>query len=139
MRKAGWVLGILLLATCAVFGFLSIPDEFRGSHGALQRSVSIGVVFYSVLATAGAIGMARRLRWSPAVVAAWGGVTTYVATVASFAFHDPGFNEPGTTVGTFATFLCVSLIALFIWWAARDAVRRASLPRATQGDHIPSS
>lgn len=138
MRKAAWILSIVLLLGSGVIGLLNASREWDDPSGALQRSVTLGVLLYGVLGVAGGVGLALRRGWSVAVAAAWGITVTYVATVASFAFHDPTFSQSGTVAGTAASGVATALITIFVVWAARSATRAPSLPRAGATNHIPS-
>lgn len=136
MRKAAWFLSIVLLLGTGLMGLLNGSREWDDPSGAFQRSVTLGVLLYGVLGVAGGVGLALRRRWSVPLAAAWAIVVTYVATVASFAFHDPTFSQSGTVIGTVASGFATALIGWFVVWAARFATRAQSLPRAGATDHI---
>lgn len=138
MRKVAWILSIILLLVTGVAGILNAWREWDDPNGALQRSVTLGVLLYGLLGVAGAVGLVLRRKWSVRVAAAWAIAVTYAATVASFAFHDPTFSQSGTVGGTIAACISTALIGWFVVWAARSATRVPSLPRAGATDHIPS-
>lgn len=137
MRKAAWILSIMLLLGTGLIGLMNAAREWDDPSGALQRTVTLGVLLYGLLGVTGGVGLALRRGWSVPVVAAWAITVTYVATVASFAFHDPTFSQSGTVIGTAASGFATALIGWFVVWAARSATRAGSLPRAGASDHIP--
>ena len=65
------------------------------------------------------------------MTAAWGIAATYTASVASFAFHDPGFADPGTKFGVISTFVsCTIMTAIYVWFARVTLRVKASVPPA---------
>jgi hypothetical protein len=138
MRKAAWILAVILLLVTGCVGLMNAAREWDDASSALQRTVWFGVLLYGFLGVAGGIGLALRRRWSVGVAAAWALAVTWAGTVASFAFHDPTFSQSGTLAGTVAALISLALIGWFVVWAARSATRAPSLPRAVATDHIPS-
>jgi len=138
MRKAAWIIAVILLFGIGVIGITNGVRELTDSHSSLQRSVNIAVLLYGVIGVAAAFGLARRRPWSVRLSIAWAVLVTYAATVASFAYSDPTFSHSGTLSGTIAAALSTALIGAGIVWVARDATRARNLPRAAGGDHIPS-
>jgi hypothetical protein len=138
MRKVGWVLAIGVLLLTGVLGLLNGVRELGDVHSGLQLTVTIGTLLYGVLGLVAGIGLARRRPWSVKASAAWAAVVTYVATVASFAYHDPTFSQTGTITGTVAACVSTALIGAGVVWAARVATRAQKLTRTEGNDHIPS-
>lgn len=89
----------------------------------LQNSVAFGDLLFGVLGLLAAIGMWRRRPWTVTVTVAWAVSVVCTATVASFSFSDPTFQEPGTMIGTIATGLSTAIVTGLIVWAARVATR----------------
>ena len=137
MKKARWIIAILLLLAAGVIGLTNLPDELREAVGFLQRSVAVGEAIYSVLGIVGGIGLILRKRWSVAVAAAFSAAVVYVGSVASIAWMEPtapmGEKAPAFAGAAIST----ALIGWFIIWAARSAVRE-NLPRPDARDHIPT-
>jgi hypothetical protein len=123
MRKATWILALALLSVTAFFGLYNGPRELSGGTTNLQRSVSIGVILYGVFGLVGVVGLARKRPWVVTVCAIWALVVVYVASVASFAYHDPSLSQGGTIVGVFAAGIVTALIGAFVVWAASVATR----------------
>jgi hypothetical protein len=119
MRKAAWILSVLLLLVTGCVGLMNAVREWDDPSSALQRTVWLGVLVYGVLGVAGGVGVALRRRWSVPVAAGWAITVTYVGTVASFAFHDPTFSQSGTVTGTIAACIATALIGWFVVWSAR--------------------
>jgi hypothetical protein len=138
MRKTGWVLAIAVLFLTGFLGVLNGVREIGDVHSRLQLTVTCGVLLYGLLGIAGGIGLARRRPWSVRVSVVWAIVVTYVATVASFAFHDPTFSQEGTIAGVVGAGVSTALIGAAVVWAARVATRAQNLPRPASSDHIPS-
>lgn len=132
MRKAGWILSVVLLLVSGFVGLMNGAREWDDPGTRLQSSVRLGVVLYGMLGVVAGVGLARRRPWSVTIAAAWAITVTYVATVASFAFHDPNFSTEGTVTGTIAAGVATALIGAFVVWMARIATR----PRAAQIDAI---
>jgi hypothetical protein len=138
LRKAAWILAVVLLLVTGIFGLVNAVLEQGDQSSLLQSTVWLGVMTYGALGVVAGIGLALRRPWSATVAAAWAITVTYVATVASFAYHDPTFSQNGTVTGTVAAGCVTALIGWFIVWAARSATRAPSLPRAAATGHIPS-
>jgi hypothetical protein len=136
MRKFTWVVAIALLLLTGFVGIKNGIAEWNQPTSLLQRTVTIGVALYGILGLSGGIGLALRRSWSAGVAVAWAVVITYVATVASFAFHDPSFSQSGTLTGTLAAGIVTALIGWFVVWTARVATRTPTLPRAHVVDSI---
>jgi hypothetical protein len=130
MRKASWILSSALLGITGAFGLMNGIDQLGDGGGALQRSVTFGVLLYGVLGLAGSVGLIRRRPWSVTLAAAWAATVTYVATVASFAFHDPRIEQQGTLSGVIGAFFGAALIGAFVIWSARAAARGPLAPPA---------
>jgi hypothetical protein len=123
MKKAGWILAIVLLLATGFLGLYNgIRDRGQGLT-ALQHSVTIAVLLYGVLGFTGAFGLLRRRRWSVGVALAWAAVVTYTGTVASFAFHDPTFAEPGTLTAVLGSFLGSGVASALVVWGAHVATK----------------
>lgn len=138
MRKAGWVLAIAVLLVTGIVGLLNGVREIGDMHSRLQLTVTLGVLLYGLLGLVAGVGLARRRPWSVRTSIAWAAVVTYVATVASFAYHDPTFSQSGTIAGTVGAGVSAALIGMGVVWAARVATRSQNLPRTSGSDHIPS-
>lgn len=136
MRKFTWISAVVLLLFTGGMGLMNAMREWDDPRSLLQRTVTIGVLLYGLLGLSGGIGLTLRKSWSVGVATAWAVVVTYVATVASFAFHDPSFSQSGTIVGTLASAIVTALIGWFVVRTARIATRTPTLPRAHVIDHI---
>jgi hypothetical protein len=137
MRKAAWIVAMVLTGITGCMGLLNGPRELGSATTPLQQSVSIGVTLYGVLGVLAAIGLWRRRPWSVTVATAWALVVCYVATVASFAFSDPGFEQQGTTAGVIGACVSTLLIGALVVWAARVSTS-GRVPKETGSGHIPS-
>jgi len=138
MRKAAWVLAILLVLATGVLGLINGIGEMGSAQTPLQQSVTVGVLLYGCLGVIAAVGLFRRKRWSVMVSALWALIVTYVATVASFAYSDPTFSRRETLAGVAGACIATALIGALVVWAARSATRPQNLPRTSVGGHIPS-
>jgi hypothetical protein len=138
MRKAAWILALALLFVSAFFGLYNGPRELGDGTTNLQRSVSLGVILYGVLGLVGGIGLARKRPWVVTVCATWALVVVYVASVASFAYHDPTLSKDGTIVGVFFAGVATALIGAFVVWAASAMTRGRRVSDAGRGGDIPS-
>lgn len=136
MKMAARFLSIALLLVTGALGLYNGSTELGQGATGLQRSVTVAVILYGVLGCAGGIGLLRRRPWSVVVSVAWTIAATYAATVASFAFSDPAFTQPGTTAGVAGAFVSIALIGAFVIWTARSATR---VPQPTERSHIPPS
>jgi hypothetical protein len=134
MRKAAWILAIVLIGITGALGLYNGPRDLGDGVTPLQKSVSIAVTLYGVFGVTGAIGLARRRRWSVTVIAAWALAVMYAATIASFAFHDPAFSEEGTLAGVIGASVSTAVIGALMIWAARSGTR---VPPSTESGHIP--
>src|SRR5688500_16682119 len=119
MRKAAWIIAIVVLLITGFLGLTNGIGELGDWTTPLQMSVTLGVLLYGVLGAVAGIGLIARRRWSATVATAWGIVVTYVATIASFAYHDPTVTESGTLVGVISAFVVTALIGVGVAWAAR--------------------
>jgi hypothetical protein len=135
MKKVGWILAIALLLVTAYAGITESFNQLGAGDTMLQRSVGYAVALYGALGVFGAVGLARRKRWSLLVIAAWAVATLYAATIASFAFSDPTFSKSGTIQGTVAAFASVAVACALVVWAARSNTR---VPSSAETGHIPS-
>lgn len=125
MKKLRFWLSMFLLVVTGVAGINSAIQEFGEGTTMLQRSVGYGVALYAVLGLVGAVGLWRRRPWAVSVAAAWGVTITYVASVASFAFHDPRFEQQGTLIGVLSSFLACSLMGWLVVSTASRETRPA--------------
>jgi hypothetical protein len=123
MRKAARILAIVLIGATGWLGLREfLSDPFDGETR-LQQSVSFAVALYGILGVLGAVGMIRRRPWSTAVSIVWAVAIVYAASIASFAFHDPGLDKPGTWQGVAGAFVACALIGWYVVWAARESAR----------------
>lgn len=125
MRKAAWVLTIVLLLGTGALGLYNGVTELTQGATALQRSVTIAVLLYGVFGLVGGVGLGLRRRWSLTVAAAWAVAVVYAASVASFAFHDPTFSQSGTTAGVIGACVATALIGALVVWSTRSVTRSA--------------
>lgn len=128
---------MVLTGITGCLGLLNGPRELGSATTALQQSVSVGVTLYGVLGVLAFIGLWRRRPWSVTVAAAWALAVCYVATVASFAFSDPAFEDEGTTAGVIGACVSTLMLGALVVWAARGAVTER-VPKETGNGHIPS-
>ena len=120
------------MAALSLGGLYNFTNEFGDQTSALQASVYWGQLLYGILGLLGAVGLARRRPWCVTVTAAWGVASAYVASVASFAFHDPAFIEEGTVAGVVGAGVSVLAVSALVVWAARVAVRAPSAPKVPE-------
>ena len=123
MRKLARYLGIFLIGLTGVIGLVNTSRDFDGGLTGLQTSVAFGVALYGVLGVLGAIWMLRRRPWCVTVAVAFAITVTYVASVASFAYHDPTFHEGSTWIGVLSAGVVTALVGWLVVWAARESVR----------------
>jgi hypothetical protein len=135
MKKVGRVIALLLLAAFGVLGLVNGVREWGDGLTGLQRSVTIAVLLYGVFGVLGFVGLVRRQRWVVPVTMAWTLASMWAGSVASFAFHDPGFEQQGTLVGVIMAALSILLVGAFVVWMAREAVRVSS---PTPTSNIPT-
>ena len=128
MRKAGWITAIVILLATGLLGLWNASSEFGEPTTGLQQSVWFGVALYGALGVLAGVGLARRRPWCVTVSAAWAVSTTYVASVASFAYSDPSFNKEGTVTAVIAACLGSAAIGSLVVWAARVATRAPASP-----------
>jgi hypothetical protein len=128
VKKLRFWLAMFLLVVSGVAGINNAMREFGEGATMLQRSVGYGVALYAVLGLIGAAGLRRRRPWVVTVAAAWGVTITYVASVASFAFHDPRFEQQGTLAGVLGSFIACSLMG---WLVVSTAIRETHAPAQT--------
>jgi hypothetical protein len=123
VKRAGRYIAIGFLALTAVAGIANAINEAGVLDTALQNSVAFADALWGVLGIAAAVGIWKRRPWAVGVSVAWGVTVAYTATVASFAFSDPTFSQPGTLTGAIAAGTATLVIAGLIVWAARVATR----------------
>ena len=133
MRKAAWILAIVVIGLTGLVGLYEGPRDIGGAETTLQKSVSIAVTLYGLFGVLGAIGLARRKPWSVPVVAAFALAVMYAATIASFAFHDPTISQEGTLAGVIGAGVSTAVFGALMVWAARSATR---LPPPAETGHI---
>lgn len=122
MRKAARWIAIVLLGLTGVLGLMNAATEVSDATTKLQSSVTFAVALYGVFGLLGAVGLIRRRPWSVTVAAAWTLAIMYAGSVASFAFHDPTFQQKGTLAGVLASGIFCALIGGFVIWAARASI-----------------
>ena len=131
MKKVGRFVAIALLLVTGVLGLREGVPSLRQDLTPLQHTVTVAVLLYGVLGTVGAYGLVRARPWIVPVTIAWAVATTYAATVASFAFHDPALRESGTRIGTASAFAFCALMSALVVWVARKALRPDAAPTAS--------
>jgi drug/metabolite transporter (DMT)-like permease len=132
MRKVSWIVAIFLMALTGILGLYNGPRELGSvASSTLQQTVAFGAALYGVLGLVGAVGLARRRSWSVTIAVAWAVSVVYVATVASFAFHDPRFAHRETIIGAVSAFASTVLVGWFVIWSARRGTRAASVAAST--------
>jgi hypothetical protein len=136
MKKFGRFVATALLGLTGILGLMNGARELDTGLTGLQRSVSYAVLIYGVFGVVAAIGMVRRSPWVVSMVAVWTLASMWAGSVASFAFHDPGLEQPGTLVGVIASAAVILLIGAFVAWMARDAMRVSS-PQSPGNIHAP--
>ena len=107
-----------MMGLTGVLGLNNAMNELGDGETFLQRSVVYATAVYGVLGVAGFVGMLRRSRWAVSVAAAWAIAICYTASVASFAFHDPGFSEDGTIFSVLGAGVAMTV---FGWIVVRGA------------------
>ena len=130
MKQAGWIVALGVLLVTSIAGLRNATNELASAVTPLQLSVGYGQLLYGFLGGLGAVGLARRRPWCVTIIAAWGVAAAYVASVASFVFHDPTFSEEGTAAGVIAAGVSVLAISSLVVWAARVATRTPAPPAA---------
>ena len=123
LKKLGWVVTILLLFVGGALGLNNAYQEIASTESGLQLSVNIAQIIYGIAGITAAVGLAMRQRWSVRATIATCVAMTYTGSVASFAYHDPGFKEAGTITGTASAFLSLVLASAFMIWIARIVTR----------------
>lgn len=123
MKKAAFFLSQALLLLSVYAGITNAIRDIGTGETFLQRTVTVAVAMYGVLGLVGVIGLWRRRPWVVPVVLAWGLASMWAATVASFAYHDPGFQRQGTAAGVMGAFVGVGLVCGFVLWVARVRIR----------------
>jgi hypothetical protein len=108
----------LLLITGGLGIREGITERSNGGT-ALQKSVTIGVVLYGVLALVSAYGLFRRRAWSVGTAIAWGLVITYVPAAAIIGYG----GEPTPVGSVLAASGVVALLALGVIWTAHQVTR----------------
>ncbi len=126
MRKAAWLLAIVLLLGTGVIGIYNGVTEVTQGTNALQRSVTIAVFLYGLFGIAGGAGLALRRPWSLTLAIAWTVAVVYAASVASFAYGDPTFSRSETGAGVIGAFAATALIGALVVWTARSATRSST-------------
>ena len=117
-----------MLLVTSIAGLYNATNELPSAVTPLQLSVGFGQLLYGFLGGIGAVGLARRRPWCVPIIAAWGLAAAYVASVASFVFHDPAFSEEGTAAGVVAAGVSVLVVSSLVVWAARVATRTPASP-----------
>ena len=126
MRKVGWALAIVLMFATGAVGLYNGVREFNDPVTAWQRSVNVAVLCYGVLGLIAAIGLFSRRRFALPATVGWALASMWAGSVASFAFGDPEFKEPGTRAGVFAAAVSILVVGSLVTWIVRDAVSRRS-------------
>lgn len=139
MKKAAWMVAIALVLVSSVLGLDNARTELPRAAGDWQRSVGYGQIVYGVSGLAAALGLLRQRRWAVPAAVVWAVSAAWVASVASFAFHDPAFQEPGTRGGVIGAAAAMLLLGAFVVWTARAVSRAPRVPESAAGDHIPPS
>jgi len=85
----------------------------------LQNSVEIGDLLHGTLSVLVAIGIWRRRRWTFSIAVAWSLAVVYTATVASFSFSDPSFQQSGTVIGVISAGVSTAVVTGLFAWGAR--------------------
>ena len=128
MKKLALVVTITLLLVSGYFGVSNGTREFGQAQTTLQRSVSCAVILYGFLGFVGALLLMRRHSWSVVVIAGWAISAAYAASVATFAYSDPTFAQPGTLAAVLSAGAATLLIGAFVVWTARRTVRESATP-----------
>lgn len=136
MKMLARFLAIALLLVTGILGLYNGSTELGEALTGLQRSVTIAVLLYGMLGIAGGVGLVRRRPWSVTIVAAWAVASAYAGTIASFAYSDPTFAQPGTLAGVVGAFVSIAAVGALVIWTARSATR---VPPPTERSHIPPS
>ena len=123
VRKAAWILSILVLANTGALGLYNGVTELSEAHTALQRSVTVGVLIYGVLGVAGVVALIARHGSAVWLTAGWAVVVTYVASMAAIAYA----GDDASVGGAIAAGLGAAVIGIGIVWCARMTTRPASL------------
>ena len=124
LKKIAWVVAILLLSAGGFLGLLNAFREMKTAASTLQLSVGIAQVVYGFGGIAAAGGLAMRRRWSVIATAITSVAMTWAASIASFAYSDPQFQQSGTAVGVASAFGSTLLMSWFFIWTARTARRK---------------
>jgi hypothetical protein len=126
MRKAARLLAIAMVGITGVIGLINAFDELGTGSTALQRSVTYAVALYGAFGVLAAFAMLRRRAWGVPAAFAWSACVVYAATVASFAFSDPGFADGGTMVGVASSGIGSVLMGWLAVRGARESARGAA-------------
>ena len=123
LKKFGWVVTIILLFLGGALGLNNAYQEIGSAASRLQLSVNLAQIMYGATGIAAAVGLAMRKRWSVRATIASCVAMTYTGSVASFAYHDPGFKEAGTITGTVSALLSLVLVSALMIWVAHVVTR----------------
>jgi hypothetical protein len=123
MKTLGRLLAMLLLSVTGVLGLYNGISELNDPITGLQRSVNVAVLLYGALGLLAAVGMARRRAWAVPAAIGWTLASAWAGSVASFAFHDPGFKEAATLAGAITACVGILAVGAFVVWKARSAIR----------------
>jgi hypothetical protein len=123
LKKLGWVVTIILLFVGGALGLNNAYQEIASAASRLQLSVNLAQILYGATGIAAAVGLAMRKRWSVRATIASCVAMTYTGSVASFAYHDPGFKEAETITGTVSAFLSLILVSALMIWIAHAVTR----------------
>ena len=123
VRKAAWILSILVLANTGALGLYNGVTELSDAHTALQRSVTLGVLIYGVLGVAAVVALIARHGSAVWLTAGWAVVITYVASMAAVAYA----GDDASVGGAIAAGVGAAVLGIGIVWCARMITRPASL------------
>jgi hypothetical protein len=123
VKRVGRVLAIAFLGLTALAGISNGMNELGQAESFLQLTVQIGDALWGILGLFAAVGIWRRRPWVVTVMASWAVTVVYTATVASFAFSDPGFEQPETLTGTIAAGISTAVVGMLFVWLARVTVK----------------
>ena len=123
VRKAAWILSILVLANTGALGLYNGVTELSDAHTALQRSVTMGVLIYGVLGVAAVVALIARHGSAVWLTAGWAVVITYVASMAAVAYA----GDDASVGGAIAAGVGAAVLGIGIVWCARMITRPASL------------
>jgi hypothetical protein len=115
LRRLAWWLSLAVLVATGILGLYNGVSEWRLAHGALQQSVTLGVIVYGVFGAVAAVALVRGSRHARILSMIWGVTVVYVSGVASIAY---GGGEP-SIVGAVMAALGSAAIASGVVWTAR--------------------